>query len=611
MVESTTRSTHGNDASSSEIPTFNCGGGHRSHCASTGSCSVFDDGGKPNTPPEPGVSGSAAAAGGSIAIQLTNFSELDPQTVGYGMWAMQMGLAEGLILQTPDGTDVRPALAEEWEVSDDGLVHTFMLREAKWSNGDPVTADDFVWSIQRLLDPNRGGGTAGTNGASSYQKSLGITNAVEFSTGQVTDFAEVGVKAVDERTLEFTLNGPNPGFVFGMAHPSMLPLHPASTEAGGWETPETFVTAGPYTLGSWVQNSSMRLDKNADYWDAANVALDTVNVELIEQGSVVTTVPFESGEVDIQELGQEADVQRFMDDPALAERISLVEDVRTSYLAPLMSENSVLQDDRVRYAISLALGREEAAGISRISNPASTLVSTQLPGWDKSIALEDPMWGDAAVKHAQELLAEAGFPNGEGFPQMTILAGADFPVIDVLVDRLQTNLNIKAVKDIVEVGVYVERRFQAHPEDYQGYWFGSFSGVTTWSNQVQGLWDANAVRQISLPVDAYKELQALQQNTEMGAGERNDAIQSLLATKSAPLAQEFAERVADVLETTDADEQQKILMDAASIREKGQFYIPVVYGSIVMISQERVEGFVARAQADRYYLKDLSVNDGK
>src|SRR5699024_7440045 len=115
-------------------------------------------------------------------------------------------------------------------------------------------------------------------------------------------------------------------------------------------------------------------------------------------------------------------------------------------------------DPQIRSALSLGLGREEIAGISEIDQPASTLITPLLPGWDESMAAHDQMWGDEAVAEAQRLLADAGYPDGEGFPTINVLAAADFPQLDAIVDTWQTNLGIDVNKDVVEVGVYTERR---------------------------------------------------------------------------------------------------------------------------------------------------------
>ena len=548
--------------------------------------------------------------GGHITIQHTNFAHIDPQSITFGMWLVQKGLLEGLVLQTPDGTDVRPAVAEDWEVSEDGMTYTFHFNpDATWSNGEPVTADDFIWTYERLLNPERGGGGVTTE-ASSYQSTMGIENATSYNSGAIQDFDEVGVTAVDESTLEFTLEAPNPGFVMGLTHPSMLPMNPDAAEGDdNWQQPENWVGNGPYILTDWVPNSSMALERNEEYWDAENVALDTIDVELMEQGAISTTVPFENQEVDIQGLGEPADVARFMNDPELSEQVYVLENSTTAYIARLHSQNDLLEDPQIRSALSLGLGREQIAGISETNEPASTLVSPIVPGWDESLAAHDQMWGDEAVAEAQQLLADAGYPDGEGFPTISLLAGSDFNELDAIIDTWETNLGITVDKDVVEVGVYVERRAELHDEDYLGFWYGSFSGVSTWPYQVQQLWDPTFTREFALSAEGYEEYQEVADDSDLSGTERNEQLEEILATQSDPHAQAYAEGVEAAGETIVEEEQHQILADAAAEREAAEIFIPVTWNSTVMVAQPRVQGLELRAQADRYYFKDLWVDE--
>jgi oligopeptide transport system substrate-binding protein len=567
-------------------------------------CSLFGDSGD-----DTGGDGDAAS-GGSITVAVTNFAHIDPQSITFGMWLVQMGLLEGLVLQTPDGTDVRPGVADEWEVSEDGTTYTFHLRDGiVWSNGEPLTADDFEWTYERLLDPARGASGV-TTGASSYQVPLGILNAEDYNTGVITDFDQVGVEAVDEQTLEFTLDAPNPGFLMGLTYPSMLPLNPEAVEGeADWQQPENWVGNGPYNLAAWTANSSMRFERNPEYWDAENVALDEINVQLVEQGAITTTVPYENGEIDIQAIGEPAEISRFLADPVLGEQMHVLENAGTAYMIPLHSTNPVMEDPRVRTALSLGLGRQEIAGISEMTEPASTLLSPIVPGWSEEIAAHEQMWGEDAVAEAQDLLADAGYPGGEGFPPLTLLAGSDFPQLDAIIDTWGTNLGIEVTKDVVEVGVYVERRYAMHDENYVGLWYGSFSGISTWPYQVEQLWSPDMLRQAGLDAAGYQQFVDVQVDETLSPGDRTAALEEILATSTTDEAQEFAELVADTRETVDEAEQQEIFVEAASVREDSELIIPVTWSHVVFVAQPRVQGLEIRAQADRYYFKDLWVDD--
>ncbi|WP_163543849.1 peptide ABC transporter substrate-binding protein [Occultella kanbiaonis] len=568
-------------------------------------CSLFGDSGD-----DTGGADGDAATGGSITVAATNFAHIDPQSITFGMWLVQMGLLEGLVLQTPDGTDVRPGVADEWEVSEDGTTYTFHLRDGiVWSNGEPLTADDFEWTYERLLDPERGASGV-TTGASSYQVPLGILNAEDYNTGVITDFDQVGVEAVDEQTLEFTLDAPNPGFLMGLTYPSMLPLNPEAVEGeADWQQPENWVGNGPYNLAAWTANSSMRFERNPEYWDAENVALDEINVQLVEQGAITTTVPYENGEVDIQAIGEPAEISRFLADPVLSEQMHVLENAGTAYMIPLHSTNPVMEDPRVRTALSLGLGRQEIAGISEMTEPASTLLSPIVPGWSEDVAAHEQMWGEDAVAEAQELLADAGYPGGEGFPPLTLLAGSDFPQLDAIIDTWGTNLGIEVTKDVVEVGVYVDRRYAMHDENYVGLWYGSFSGISTWPYQVEQLWSPDMLRQAGLDAAGYQQFVDVQADETLTPGDRTAALEEILATSTTDEAQEFAELVAATRETVDEAEQQEIFAEAATVREDAELIIPVTWSHVVYVAQPRVQGLEIRAQADRYYFKDLWVDD--
>lgn len=537
----------------------------------------------------------------TLRVQVTNVPHLDPQSIGYGMWLDQMGLLEGLVLQKLDGTDVRPAAAETWDVSEDGTTYTFNLRkELSWSTGEPLLAEHFVWTYERLLDPSRGAGGV-TTGANSYQTNLGILNAEQFMSGEIEDFSEVGVKAVDESTLKITLEIANPGFLMGLAHPSMLPLNPDAEET--WQDPETWVGNGPFNVAAWTLNSAMTLKKNPEYWDADNVGLDSVEVQLIEQGALTSTVPYEDGELDILAIDNAGDVTRFMEDPTLKEQVYTVEDVTTAYLARMHSRNALLEDPKIRSALSLGLGREEIAGISPTAKAATTLVNPTLPGWSKDVQAHEHMYGDEAVAEGKKLLAEAGYPDGDGFPTITLLAGSDFPQIDVVVDTWSTNLNISVTKDIVEAGVYVEKRAELHDDDYLGMYWGSFSGDATWPYHVEQLWDPMRMEEHGLPADAYSEYLKLQESGDV------EGARKILETESEEYARTYAELVPTVRETTDEDEQQARYVEAATVREKSEVFIPVTWNSAVLAAKPHVEGFSPRAQADRYYFRDLSISE--
>jgi ABC-type transport system substrate-binding protein len=381
----------------------------------------------------------------------------------------------------------------------------------------------------------------------------------------------------------------------------MLPLR--TDEEDTWQKPESWLGNGPYNVAAWTLNSSMTLTKNPEYWNADNVSIETVNIQLMEPGSIASTVPYENDEVDIQGLSNPSDVTRFQDDPELKDELSVLENVTTTYLARLHSKNTLLEDPAIRSALSLGLGREEIAGISPIANPASTLISSALEGWTEDLQAHPQLWGADAVTKAQELLEEAGYPNGEGFPKLTLLAGSEMPELDAIIDTWKSNLGIEVSKDVVETGVYVEKRAELHDDDYLGYYYGSFSGALTWPYHVQQLWDSIIMGEHGLPADAYQKYLELKDDGD------SKAAAELRHDETDPKCREYADTVAEVRETADEAEQLELLRAAAKAREEAEIYIPLTWTSAVFAVKPWVEGFTPRAQADRYYFKDLSTTE--
>ncbi len=218
---------------------------------------------------------STLLAGSAFAQTLHRGNAGEPQTLDQARTSVNIeafvlkDLYEGLTIYDPNGKIV-PGAAESWQVSDDGTVYTFKIRDAaKWSNGDPVTAGDFVFSMRRIQDPKT---------AAPYANILyPIKNAEKANKGEVP-LDQLGVRAVDDKTLEITLERPTPFFIELLAHQTGLPVHPATVEAQGdnFVRPGVMVSNGAFKLTEQVTNDHITVTKNPDYWDAANVKLNEV-----------------------------------------------------------------------------------------------------------------------------------------------------------------------------------------------------------------------------------------------------------------------------------------------------------------------------------------------
>ena len=314
-------------------------------------------------------------------------------------------LYEGLVVYNAKA-EVVPGVAESWEVSDDGLKYTFKLREsAKWSNGDPVKASDFVFSFRRIQDPAVAAPYANMHYA--------IASAESVNKGEKKP-EEMGVKAVDDRTLEITLGAPTPYFLELLTHQTGLPVHQASVEKFGndFTKPGNMVTNGAYMLESFTPNDKIVMKKNPHFHDTANVKIDVVNFIPFEDRSACLR-RFEAGEVmscsDIP--AEQMDYMR----EKLGEQVHIAPYLGSYYL-PVKVKKEKLSDPRVRHAISMVIDRDFLAKeIWRETMlPGYSIVPPGISNYNDPVFLEykDMDILDREDK-AKELLKEAGVEEGE------------------------------------------------------------------------------------------------------------------------------------------------------------------------------------------------------
>lgn len=268
-------------------------------------------------------------------------------------------LYEGLVVYDR-AAHVIPGVATDWTISEDGTVYTFTLRDdAKWSNGDPVTAGDFVFSLRRILTPETG---------AKYANILyPILNAEAVNKGEMAPDT-LGVRAIDDRTLEITLAAPTPYFLELLTHQTGLPVHPASVEAHGADfvQPGKMVSNGAYMLKSNTLNDRIVLVKNPWFHDAANVAIDEVHYLPFEDRATCVR-GWEAGEVQSCSDLPAEDIERLR--AAHGDAVRVAPYLGTYYYA-LNHEDEFLSDPDVRRALSMAIDREFLA---------SEIWSTMLP----------------------------------------------------------------------------------------------------------------------------------------------------------------------------------------------------------------------------------------
>ena len=255
-------------------------------------------------------------------------------------------------LDEKDGENVRVgAGAESWESNEDGTVWTFKLRDNQWSDGEPVTAEDYAYGITRTLDPEAGSPNA-------YLITC-IKNGVAVNNGE-KDVSELGVKAVDEKTLEITLESPTPYFLSLTDTRAMFPQRKDIVEKYG-ETygaeKDNIVGNGPFVVQTWTHNSEIVLAKNEKYWDAENVHLQNVNYKILNDENAIYN-SFENKSLDTCSSGTPEWIDRFKAKEDVVYTKSVIPSVRFHFFN---TKDKLFGNENIRKAFTLAINREEVA----------------------------------------------------------------------------------------------------------------------------------------------------------------------------------------------------------------------------------------------------------
>jgi oligopeptide transport system substrate-binding protein len=363
-----------------------------------------------------------------------------------------LNLFEGLITYDKDN-NIIPALAEKWTISSDGTVYTFNLRRGlKWSDGSPLTARDFVYSYYRVLDPKVASNysvmfTDFVKGAAEYYEGTGSRD-------------QVGIAAPDDNTLVLTLKGPTPFFlgILGMWTFSPVKQEVVEREPERWTlAASTFISNGPFKVSEIRLGESVTLVKNEHYWNAATVRLEEIQFRYILEPATALTA-LEAGQIDGLRTPPASETSRLK---SSSDAYQSVPSFGTTYY--MINQNVKPFDDvRVRRALSMAIDREEiiANVLQSSDSPAFGLVS---PGYvlnGKDFRDGRPTYGlspRADAAGARRLLAEAGYPDGQGFPTIQLSYYTDRNVrsiVEVLQQMWKQNLNVNTEISTQEWAVY-------------------------------------------------------------------------------------------------------------------------------------------------------------
>jgi len=373
---------------------------------------------------------------------------------------------EGLVTPNPETANASPGVAESWDISSDGTVYTFHLRSnAVWSDGVKITAQDFVDSWIRVLDP-------ATAAPYAWFPSMFIKGAQEFNGGEA-DASAVAVRALDDRTFQFETVGPLPYVLGALSHYSfgIVPMHVIEKYGANWTQPENFVGNGPYVLEEWKPQEMLSMVPNERYWNAQKVELDRViflpvdddttmyNMYLNGEADWATNVP--NGQIDNAKLRDD-----YQTSPYLG-----------TYYYVFQNEREPTSDARVRKALSMAIDRELLIDtVTRAGEAPAFSMVPKMAGYPGIAGI-----GEDLVA-ARQLLADAGYPGGAGFPELTLLYNTSEghkAIAEFIQQQWLDNLGVNVTLENQEWGTYLASRRAGEFDIARAGWIGDYADPNT------------------------------------------------------------------------------------------------------------------------------------
>lgn len=489
---------------------------------------------------------------------------LDPHKIeGVPESNISRDLFEGLLISDVDGKP-SPGVAEKWE-NKDFKVWTFHLRkDAKWSDGTPVTAQDFVYSWQRLANPNTASPYA------SYLQYGHITNIDDIIAGKkpVTD---LGVKAIDDHTFEVTLSEPVPYFYKLLVHSSVSPVPKAVVEKFGdkWTQPANIVSNGSYKLKDWVVNERIVLERNTNYWDNAKTVINQVTYLPIS--SEVTDVNrYRSGEIDMtynnmpielfQKLKKEIPNEVHVD-PYLC-----------TYYYEINNQKAPFNDVRVRTALKLAMDRDII--VNKVKNQGDLPAYSFTPPYTDGAKLVEPEWfkwsQEKRNEEAKKLLAEAGYTAEKPLTFDLLYNTSDLhkKLAIAAASIWKKNLGANVKLENQEWKTFLDTRHQGNYDVSRAAWCADYNEPTSFLNMVLSDSSNNTVH--------YKS-------------------------------PEFDKLIADTLKATDEAQRSELYSKAEQLLDKDSAIVPVFYYVNARLVKPWVGGYSGKDPMDNIHVKDLYI----
>ncbi|WP_187487737.1 oligopeptide ABC transporter substrate-binding protein OppA [Duffyella gerundensis] len=470
---------------------------------------------------------------------------------------------EGLIISDVQGHPI-PGVAESWD-NKDGKVWTFHLRkDAKWSNGEPLTAQDFVYSWQRLADPKTASPYA------SYLQYGHLLNVDDIISGKKKP-DQLGVKALDEHTLEVTLSEPVPYFFKLLIHPSMSPVNKAAIEKFGdkWTQPENWVGNGAFKLSQWVVNERLVLVRNTNYWDNANTKLDKVT--FLPISSEVTDVNrYRSGGSDMtynnmpielfQKLKKEIPTEVHVD-PYLC-----------TYYYEINNQKPPFNDPRVRAALKLGVDRDII--VNKVKNQGDLPAYGYTPPYTDGIKLTPPEWftwsQEKRNEEAKKLLAEAGYTADKPLTFDLLYNTSDLhkKLAIAVASIWKKNLGVNVKLENQEWKTFLDTRHQGNFDVARAGWCADYNEPTTFLNTM------------------------LSDSSNNTAHYKSPAFDKIMS---------------ETLKAPDDAKRSALYAQAEQILDKDSVIVPVYYYVNARLVKPYVGGYTGKDPLDNVYDKNLYI----
>ncbi|ACT04438.1 peptide ABC transporter substrate-binding protein [Paenibacillus sp. JDR-2] len=393
------------------------------------------------------------------------------------------GLFEGLTLKNEKG-EVEPAVAKEWKISDDGKTYTFTIRDdAKWSNGDPVTAGDFEYAWKRALDPNL------KPAASAYAYQLYyIKNAEAYNTaadGVTAD--DVGVKAVDDHTLQVELNAPTPYFLGLMSFTVFYPVHKSVKENEQWATDvSTLVSNGPFKMSEWKKNNSITIAKNDNYYAKDDIKLSKVVFSEVNDSNTELSM-YQTGELDY--AGMPTGLIPNEQFPTLKQNNPdefKIQGSASIYYYLFNTTQKPYDNEKIRQALSMAISRQDIVDnvTKGEQKPAYGIVPPGIKGEKEDYRTEHPdSYFKEDVEEAKKLLAEGLKEEGlTAMPTVKVTYNTNElhqAVAEAIAEMWSKNLGIKTEVSKQEWGVFLDNRNHLNYDVARGGWGADYDDPMT------------------------------------------------------------------------------------------------------------------------------------